>query len=227
MPAKPKPVAAAEWIHIDRLMPWDQNPRHNEGAAWEVARSITEVGWGAPIVAQAGTMRIVAGHARHKAALLLRYHQWDAEAREWVTRDDPWQLPGAPEPDMVPVRVMDIDDRQATQLTIADNKLGELAEWDTAALEGIIRDLGTVPDTEEVDLSDMAWLGFREGELDSMFGEPAPAPPKTPVRQHGRKKPQDKRTITVVVSIDDGETVAAVVRAALEEKGFEFAMDIE
>lgn len=53
------------------LVPWEKNPRKNDAAVDKVAQSIQELGFGAPIVAQAGTNRIIAGHTRWKAAQKL------------------------------------------------------------------------------------------------------------------------------------------------------------
>lgn len=119
--AKPKaekptaePVAAAVFVAIDSLVPWDQNPRNNDGAVPRVAESIREFGFGAPIVAQRSTNRVLAGHTRLKAAASLGLKE-------------------------VPVRFLDLTDEQATRLTVADNKLGEIAEWDEEKLVEILR----------------------------------------------------------------------------------------
>lgn len=94
---------------IGELIPWENNPRINTNAAKKLARYIKEDGWGAPILVQAGTNRIIAGHTRHKAALLLGMTE-------------------------VPVRFIECDDRRATRLALADNKLAEEADWDPEML---------------------------------------------------------------------------------------------
>lgn len=125
--------SAAEWTQVGKLTPWDKNPRKNDGAIKEVARSIITLGWGAPIVAWQG--RVVAGHTRLKAADLI--------ARKWkrAKDKDDWH------PDAVrvattaevPVRHRDdLTEEQADLLALADNKLGEIADWDEELLAEVL-----------------------------------------------------------------------------------------
>lgn len=106
--------SAAEWVELSRLKPWGKNPRLNDGEPVErVAASIRRFGFGAPIVARLETSEIIAGHTRWKAAKLLRLER-------------------------VPVRFLDITEDEAHLLCLADNKLGELAEWDDEAVKQIL-----------------------------------------------------------------------------------------
>ena len=107
--------AAAIWVDPSRLKLWADNPRHNDGAVPRVMESIREFGFAAPIVAQSGTERVIAGHTRLKAALALGLTS-------------------------VPVRYLDVTDAQADRLTVADNKLGEIAEWDNDKLIELLKD---------------------------------------------------------------------------------------
>ena len=122
--------AAAEWLPIESLTPWADNPRDNAAAIPEVAKSIKRFGFASPIIARpidGGGLEIVAGHTRHKAAQSLGL-------------------------DRVPVRVMDLDPADAKLLALADNRLGELADW-TGGLEDILRGL----DADGVDLDGLGW----------------------------------------------------------------------
>lgn len=121
----------------DDLVPWERNPRVNEHAVDAVARSIERFGFGAPIVARRSDGRILAGHTRWKAARNLGLEK-------------------------IPVRWMEIDDQEATALTIVDNKIGEIAEWDDEMLAEVMRELDDVGDAEG--------LGFSEREIDEMLG---------------------------------------------------------
>jgi len=105
---------AAEYVDPRLLRQWVKNPRKNNAAVRKVAESIKRFGFGAPIVANRGG-EIIAGHTRLKAALALH-------------------LP------IVPVRYLDLSEEEAHKLSIADNKLGELAEWDDEELSKIIGD---------------------------------------------------------------------------------------
>ena len=129
----------AEWVAIDEVTPWDENPRINDGAVKTVADSITRFGWGSPILCR-GDGVVIAGHTRLKAAQELGL-------------------------DKVLVRYMDLDPATAKALALADNKLGEIAEWDDGALAQILIDL----DSQDLDLSGLGWS---EEELDAILDPP-------------------------------------------------------
>lgn len=129
--------AAAEWVAVADLVPWDRNPRRNDKAVPEVAASIRRFGFAAPIVARRADGMVIAGHTRLRAAVSLGL-------------------------DRVPVRWMDLDVTDAQLLALADNKVGEIAEWDEDALRGILRDLDVGEATEG--------LGFDEEELRALLG---------------------------------------------------------
>lgn len=91
------------------LIPYENNPRHNDGAVDAVAESIKQFGFKVPIVIDKDNI-IIAGHTRHKAALKLGL-------------------------DAVPViRADDLTDEQVRAFRLADNKTAELAEWDESML---------------------------------------------------------------------------------------------
>ena len=58
-----------QW-QIERVKPYDKNPRRNDKAVEAVAKSISEFGFRQPIVVDAGGV-IVVGHTRYKAAMRL------------------------------------------------------------------------------------------------------------------------------------------------------------
>ena len=108
--------AAAVYVEIDKLTPWDRNPRHNDHAVDEVAASIRRFGFGAPIIARKADGMVIAGHTRIKAAKSLGLSD-------------------------VPVRYLDISEQEAIALALADNKLGEISTWDEAAVSDILASL--------------------------------------------------------------------------------------
>ena len=55
--------------------------------------------------------------------------------------------------DKVPVRFLDLDPAQARALALADNKLGEVAEWDDGMLAEVLAEL----EAESVDLDGLGW----------------------------------------------------------------------
>ena len=105
---------------IDRIKPYEKNPRRNDKAVQAVADSIREFGFRQPIVVDKDGV-IVVGHTRWKAALKLGLKT-------------------------VPVHVAaDLTPQQARAYRLADNRSAENAEWDIDLLPielGELRDDG-------------------------------------------------------------------------------------
>lgn len=115
-----------KWEPIKSIRPYEKNPRRNDEAVDAVAASIKEFGWQQPIVVDRDGV-IIAGHTRYKAAKKLKC-------------------------DTVPVVVADdLTENQVKAYRLADNKTGELAEWDTALLGEELAELADF---------DMAQFGF-------------------------------------------------------------------
>lgn len=94
-----------EWWPIERVKPYDRNPRRNDKGVKAIASSIEQFGWRQPIVVD-GQGVIICGHARLKAAQKLGLEK-------------------------VPVHVAsDLSPEQAKAYRIADNKTAELSDWD-------------------------------------------------------------------------------------------------
>jgi ParB-like chromosome segregation protein Spo0J len=130
--------SAAEWVSISALKPWKDNPRINDHAVADVAQSIRRFGFGAPIIARRADGEVIAGHTRLKAAVQLGL-------------------------DRVPVRFLDLDPADAHLLALADNKTGELAEWDDKLLGAILADMKA----QEIDLT--AGTGFSDSQIDKLL----------------------------------------------------------
>jgi site-specific DNA-methyltransferase (adenine-specific) len=124
-------------MKIADVKPYERNPRINDGAVEAVAESIKEFGWQAPIVVDENNV-IVCGHTRLKAAERLGL-------------------------DTVPVHVATgLTPEQIQAYRIADNKTGEIAEWDYDLLPLELADL------QMADF-DLSLLGFNAAELDSLL----------------------------------------------------------
>lgn len=162
-PPPPAPAeVAAEWVNPASLKPWAKNPRKNDGEpVAKVADSIRRFGFAAPIVARKATREIIAGHTRWKAATVLKLER-------------------------VPVRFLDISEREAHLLALADNRLGELAAWDTPELHEILAsyDLGDVlmAGWNEKDMRELERAARGEG---GVVEDDVPKPPKNPVTKLG------------------------------------------
>lgn len=99
-----------EYVSIDDLFPYENNPRDNEAAIEPVANSIREFGFKVPIVVD-DAMTIVAGHTRYKAAEMLGI-------------------------DEVPIiRASGLSSEQIQAYRIIDNKTQELSKWDFEKLD--------------------------------------------------------------------------------------------
>lgn len=151
------------WVDPRTLVRNPKNPRKNDAAVQAVARSIQENGFGAPIVARLANRMIIAGDTRWRAAVEVL------------------DLP------LVPVRFLDVTQKQADVLTVADNKLGELADWDDQKLVDLLQEMepteqllaGFGPD----DIGNL--LAELQGEPDEVVEDEVPEPPKVPITQLG------------------------------------------
>lgn len=111
---------------IREITPYENNPRNNDSAVDAVAASIREFGWQQPIVVDKDGV-IIAGHTRYKAARKLGLAE-------------------------VPVVVADkLTEEQIKAYRLADNKSGELADWDFSALEKELAGIAEI---------DMSQFGF-------------------------------------------------------------------
>lgn len=139
-----------EWVDPKLLKPWDGNPRNNSRAIDAVARSIRKFGFAAPIVARHDTREVIAGHTRLAAALQLNL-------------------------DSVPVRYMRLSDQEARALSLADNKLSEIATWDEPLLASSLSSLS--PDLA-------ACAGFDSKSITKLLEPPLPPQPAqlSPIR---------------------------------------------
>ena len=102
--------------NIDELVPYENNPRHNDQGVDALAESIKEFGFKVPIIIDSDGV-IVAGHTRLKACKKLGI-------------------------DEVPCIVADdLTDEQIKAFRLADNKVAELSDWDQAKLKAELRNI--------------------------------------------------------------------------------------
>lgn len=118
---------------LNELTPYKNNPRKNDQAVDAVAASIKAFGFKVPIVIDRDGV-IVCGHTRAKAAKKLKL-----ESVPCVVADD-------------------LTEEQIKAFRLADNKVGELAEWDFEMLDFELSDLDF----------DMGDFGFYQGEIETL-----------------------------------------------------------
>lgn len=98
-----------EYLPIEALKPYEKNPRHNEDAIDNVAKSIQEYGFKVPIIIEKDNT-IIAGHTRYEAAKKLGIKKVPC-----VIADD-------------------LNEEQAKAFRIADNKVSDFSIWDNKLL---------------------------------------------------------------------------------------------
>lgn len=120
---------------VSELKEYEYNPRNNDGAVQAVADSIEQFGFKVPIIIDSAGI-IIAGHTRKKAAERL-----GLASVPCIVADD-------------------LTPEQIKAFRLADNKTGEIAEWDFDLLEKELAEL-TAFDV------DMSLFGFDESLFDS------------------------------------------------------------
>ena len=123
---------------IDDLIPYVNNPRDNSAAVDAVASSIAEFGFKVPIIVDRNNV-VVTGHTRLLAAKKLGMTEVPV-----VTADD-------------------LTDAQIKAFRIADNKVAEIATWNTELLQAELNELN------ELDF-DMSGFGFGDEVTESVDG---------------------------------------------------------
>ena len=113
-------------MDISEVKPYENNPRINDGGVEATANSIKEFGWQQPLVVDRDHV-IIVGHTRLKAAEKLGLKK-------------------------VPVVIADgLSEEQVKAYRLADNKTGELSDWNIDMLD---IELG---DIEELDMGDFGF----------------------------------------------------------------------
>lgn len=97
-------------MKISDIIPYENNPRKNDGAVGDVMESIRQCGYVAPIIVDENNV-VLAGHTRLKAAKKLGWKELEVIVRAGLTEE------------------------QKKKYRILDNKTNELAEWDFTKLE--------------------------------------------------------------------------------------------
>lgn len=167
-------------MKINDLIPYENNPRNNEGAIEYVANSIKQFGFKVPIVVDKDNV-IVAGHTR-------------------------WLAASALEMDEVPVVVADdLTPEQIKAFRLADNKVAEKASWDYSKLGVEIKDLLDID--LGFDLTD---IGFGEFEISALTGDYEPDGFDEEVINEYSEKEQDfleKKRVIITYTDETAEAV--------------------
>lgn len=147
-----------EYLKLDELKPYENNPRNNESAVQYVANSIREFGFKVPIVIDKDKV-IVAGHTRYKAAKVL-----GIEEVPCIIADD-------------------LSPEQIKAFRLADNKTAEMALWDDELLKSELDGL-----LDDFDMSDFGFFDEELDEATEPEVEDDnydPEPPEEPKSKRG------------------------------------------
>lgn len=123
-------------IAVDKLVPYENNPRNNTEAIQYVANSIKEFGFKVPLVIDSDNV-VICGHTR-----LLAAKQLGLKDVPCVVADD-------------------LTEEQIKAFRLADNKVGEIATWDLNKLQLELdfldcnmEEFGFISAMEEPDITD-------------------------------------------------------------------------
>ena len=151
---------------VSKLVPYEKNPRKNDQAVEYVANSIKRFGIQQPIVIDKNDV-IVAGHTRVKACLKLGIDTVPCVIADELTKDE-------------------ID-----AYRLADNKSGEMAEWDFDLLKDEL-------DNIDLDMSEFGFDLFEDDDEDLVGDdeeeEDAPFHRDATMRQYNLELYDDSRT---------------------------------
>jgi len=103
-------------LDINKIKPYENNPRINENAVDKVVNSIKEFGFQNPIIVDKDNV-IIAGHTRYKASQKLGLKEVPVIVAENLTQE------------------------QAKAYRLVDNKTSEFAEWDENKLNAELYEL--------------------------------------------------------------------------------------
>jgi len=151
-----------EWVQIDRIRPYANNPRRNDQAVDAVAGSLREFGWQQPLVVDE-KYELIVGETRWKAARQLGMKQ-------------------------VPVLVAGgLTPAQVRAYRLADNKTHEFSDWDQKRLVKELIELEKISfDFNPVGFSAEELQTLLKSEPRNLAdAETVPEPPKEPITRPG------------------------------------------
>jgi ParB-like chromosome segregation protein Spo0J len=118
-------------VDIDSVSPWESNPRQGDIGA--ISESLLANGQYSPIIIQSSSCRILKGN-----------HTW--QAAKWLG----W--------DTISVSTIDVDDEEAAQIVLMDNRSSDVSEYDGELLK---RNL--------LELTSFVGTGFSAEDVDEIF----------------------------------------------------------
>ena len=158
---------------LDDIRPYARNPRKNDEAVKNVAASIREFGFLVPLVIDRNH-EIVAGHTRFKAAKSLGMKEVPCVIADELTED------------------------QIKAFRLADNKVGEAAQWDMDLLPLELADIA-------MPMEDFGFESISEDDFGESFA-----------LDDGEKKPFQQ--ISITVHDKQAELILAAIKHVYDQK---------
>lgn len=158
-----------EYRKINEIKPYKRNPRVNDKAIEYLMNSVKEFGFKVPITIDKDDV-IITGHTRYEVAKRLGM-------------------------DKIPtIKILDLDDNKIKAFRLADNKVGEIAQWDYEKLRQELMELKTIDKEllgfeEDVEFS---WDNIEEISLDN-YEEPEHIIIQCPYCNHKDRKDRFKK----------------------------------
>ena len=183
--------------NINDLILYENNPRNNDNAVDKVAESIKEFGFNVPVVIDKNDV-VITGHTRIKACRKLNIEN------------------------IPTIKAGDLSPEQVKAYRLADNKIGELAEWDFNMLENELEQLS------EMDLDfDMTDFGFTSEDMNKslLSGEEDEYLDINFEGKEGNTSFDRKLTFsnkTVIITEEEEEMLVEVFEDYVKEKGVMF-----
>jgi len=143
-----------EYRKLADLARWPRNPKSHDIP--QLKASLRRWGFVLPLVEDAKSEQLVAGHGRLEALLEMQREEEPAPARIKVSPDGGWSVP-------VISGVSFKSEREAEGYLLADNRLVEAGGWDTDKLLEILKDFQLQGDVEGI--------GWSMKELDKLMAE--------------------------------------------------------
>lgn len=162
---------------IEDIKPYENNPRINDKAVKHVKKSIKRFGFKNPIIVDSDGI-IICGHTRYKASIEL-----GLEEVPCIIADD-------------------LTEKQIKAYRLADNKTGEIAEWDIELLSLELDELKL-----DFDMQDFGFDMFQDSEISEESKESVPEDLSDKV----------KSTFEVIVTCADEEDLENTYNALTEE----------
>lgn len=106
-----------EYVDINSIKPYENNPRDNSRAVEQVVKSIKEFGFKVPIVLDKNNI-IVAGHTRYEASKILGLKEIPC------------------------IMAKDLTEKQIKAFRLADNKVSDYSIWDNKKLLEELDEIG-------------------------------------------------------------------------------------